>query len=82
MSDKITSFREVIAQWPSLAEFAADIEVKEGTAKLMRFRDSIHSDHWQAVLRAAKVRRIKGVTPELLINLQAEKKVPADSAAA
>ena len=81
-SHKISSFRDVIGKWPKIADFAADIGVKEGTAKLMKFRDSIHSDHWKAVIRAAKIRGIRGVTPQLLIDLQAEKKVPAESAAA
>lgn len=74
---KIGTFREIIGQWPTIAVFADDIGVKVGTAKLMRFRDSIHSDHWQAVVRAAKTRNIKGITPQLLIDLQAEKKVAA-----
>ena len=55
----------------------ADIGVSENTAKLMRFRDSIASDYWASVVAHAKVRKIKGVSLELLARLKAEKKIIA-----
>ena len=51
-------FRHLIASWPSLHDFAADIGVKFETAKGMYRRDSIAPAHWDAVARAAKRRRI------------------------
>ena len=78
MGTKIESFRQIIELWPSIGEFAADIGVKEGTAKLMRFRDSIHANYWVAVVEAAKARRIKGVSLQTLAALLVEKKIAAD----
>lgn len=75
MSNKIASFREVIGLWPSLGEFAQDIGVVENTAKLMRFRDSIHSKYWVKIVDSAKTRKIKGISLVLLASIQLEKKV-------
>lgn len=78
MSDgKITTFKQVIDAWPSVAEFAEDIGANANTAKLMRFRDSISADYWVDVVKGAKARRIKGITLELLASIQAEKKIIA-----
>lgn len=77
MNKTFANFREVIAAWPSMADFAADIGVKENTAKLMRFRDSIAAEHWHVVVAKARQRGIKGVTTDLLAQLLAEKKVSA-----
>lgn len=75
---------DIIDLWPdpSIVTFARDIGVKYPTAQLMRWRQSIHSRHWQSVVAAAARRGLDGVTYEVLARL-AQKKVPAlDSEAA
>ena len=69
-----TSFRSIIAKWPSLAEFARDLGVSENTAKQMRTRDSIGIEHWQNLLASAKRRKIRGVTVEVLARLKMDGK--------
>ena len=57
---------EIIALWPSLAEFAAAIAVDYGTAKQMRRRKSIPDEYRPAVVADAAARGIAGITFELL----------------
>lgn len=74
MSDKPASFRAIIDLWPTRKVFAQDLKVGESAAKLMYFRDNIHSSHWQRLIEAAKTRRLKGITLDLLVSLQGQKK--------
>jgi len=67
----MNSFREVIDLWPSLREFASDIGVKYGTAQVMRYRNSIASDHWAVVVDRAAERGFREVTYELMARLKA-----------
>lgn len=57
---------DIINQWPSLSEFAADLSIEYGTAKAMRRRSSIPSEYWLTVVRKANSREIVGVTLEEL----------------
>lgn len=57
---------EIISQWPSLSEFAADIGVEYGTAKAMRRRSSIPPQYWVTIVAKAAERGVKGVTYEAL----------------
>lgn len=68
----MNTFRQIIGQWPSLSEFAADIGVNYDTAKAMRRRDSIAPAHWPVIVEAAKRRGIRGVSLERLVRLHAE----------
>lgn len=68
-----TTFRGLIAKWPSLAHFAADLDITENAAKQMRTRDSIAPEHWPKMAEAAKARRIRGVTLDLLAQLRRER---------
>ena len=68
-----TTFRILIAKWPSLADFAEDLKVPENTAKQMRTRDSIGIEHWKTLIFGARKRRIRGVTWALLAQLKAER---------
>lgn len=61
----MTTFRDIINQWPSLADFAADIGVEENTAKQMRTRNSVNARYWIPMVSAARRRRIK-VTMDVL----------------
>ncbi len=66
------SHREIIDLWPtpSIRSFADDLGLKYSTAQVMRYRNSIASDHWTAVVEAAKRRGFKDVTMELLAHLK------------
>ncbi len=56
------TFQQIIAQWPRLTEFAADVGVKYPTAAAWRQRNSIPPAYWQAVVNAAENRGVEGVT--------------------
>jgi hypothetical protein len=62
---------DIINRWPTLTDFANDIGVAYGTAKAMRRRDSIPSEHWVAVVARASEREITDVTLEALAHAAA-----------
>ena len=62
---------QIIDRWPSLADFAADAGVSFNTAKMMRYRASIHARHWPKIVAAAAKRGIKAVTYEALAKAHA-----------
>lgn len=66
----MNSFREIIDAWPSRGLMAEDmgLEGPKPTAKinLWHHRDSIPPPFWQAVVRAAKGRRLAGITLEAI----------------
>ncbi|HLP67381.1 MAG TPA: hypothetical protein VK181_07665 [Rhizobium sp.] len=57
---------DIINSWPTLTDFANDLGVAYGTAKAMRRRGSIPSEHWLAVVSGAEARSIPGITLEAL----------------
>lgn len=73
----IKRFADVIDLWPSAAAYGADIGIEAGTARQMRNRDSIPSEHWKATVEAAALRGFAGVTLERLAVLAAERRQPA-----
>ena len=66
------SHRDIIDLWPapSIRSFADDLGLKYSTAQVMRYRNSIASDHWAAVVKAAHDRGLKGISMELLAALK------------
>ena len=58
--------KTIIDKWPSLAEFASDIDAAYGTAKAMRRRGSIPAWYWETIVCKAVDRGIEGVTFETL----------------
>lgn len=54
----MSTFRTIINQWPSIAEFATDIGVEENTAKQMRTRNSVNAKYWPAMVVGAQRRGI------------------------
>jgi hypothetical protein len=66
----MNTFRSIIDQWPSLQDFAADLEVKYVTAQLMRHRDSIAAKHWRNTVAAASKRGMKHITLDLLASIE------------
>ncbi len=59
------SFSDVIALWPSLADFAAEVGVPYGHAKQWRMRDSIPAARWTALVEAAERRGVHLTTERL-----------------
>jgi hypothetical protein len=57
---------EIINKWPTLSDFADDLGVQYGTAKAMRRRSSIPSEHWLTVIAKAGDRDIDGISLEVL----------------
>lgn len=56
----------IIDLWPSLSDFAEDLNVRYGTAKAMRRRGSIPPEYWLAVVESAALRNINEVSLESL----------------
>ena len=52
----------VIGLWPSISEFAADLGVGYGHARIWKHRRSVPVDYWQAVEDRARERGIDGAT--------------------
>lgn len=69
------TLRELMQQWPSVAAFARDIEIPPTHAHVMLNRGRIPVDYWPRILRAARQRKIKGVSPELLLELDQRDRV-------
>jgi hypothetical protein len=64
----MSTVHEIFALWPSASELARDLGLKrESHATVMKHRGSIPVDYWPALVSAAKKRRIKGVTYEVLV---------------
>lgn len=57
--------------WPSLGEFAADLNVSYESAKAMKRRGSIAVQHWPALIESAVQRGIHGINAERLVGLHA-----------
>ncbi|MCH8197436.1 MAG: hypothetical protein IH904_05075 [Proteobacteria bacterium] len=68
-------FAEIIDSWPvpAVRTFAQDLGIREGTASAWKTR-GIPAHAWFAVVEAAKVRNIAGVTYEVLARLAARLK--------
>jgi hypothetical protein len=62
------NFRELIDCWPSLREFATDLDVSPNTAAGWYRRYSVPAKYWDTVLSCAADRDID-VSPEDLIRL-------------
>lgn len=62
---------ELIAQWPKLTAFAADVGCGYEAARKMRDRASIAPEHWQAIVSASANRGIDGITFEWLAEQRA-----------
>lgn len=66
---------ELIDCWPSLSDFAGDLGVAYGTAKAMRRRGSVPSEHWVAMVDAARSRALVEVSLDSLAAAVAKIKV-------
>lgn len=59
----------IINAWPSLSEFAADIDASYNTAKHIRRRERIPPEYWPLVVAHAGRRAIAGINADLLARL-------------
>lgn len=66
-------FKDVIDAF-GLTQYAKAAGITEKTAAQQRWRDSIPSEYWPSIVRAAQRKNIEGVTFERLAKLQLGKK--------
>ena len=66
---------ELIDFWPSISVFAEDLGIAYGTAKAMRRRGSVPSEHWIAMVDAARARALVEVSLDSLAAAVARTKV-------
>ena len=52
------TFSSLIDKWPSVAEFAKDVDQKLETVRKWKQRESIPAGHWLAIVEAAQKRGI------------------------
>lgn len=69
---------DIFRAWPSLAEFTRDVGVPYQTASAWKSRGSISSEHWLAVVHAARRRGHPEITADLLARLHAREPIPAE----
>lgn len=62
------TFAEIINLWPSAVELAADVGVKEVTARAWKAR-GIPAEYWADLIAAAARRQINGITADLLLEI-------------
>ncbi|WP_287248689.1 hypothetical protein [Mesorhizobium sp.] len=60
------SISDLIANWRTIGEFAADVGCGYEAARKMRDRESIAPEHWANVICASEAKGIPGVTYEWL----------------
>ncbi|HAU29826.1 MAG TPA: hypothetical protein DCW68_06950 [Rhodospirillaceae bacterium] len=71
------TYSEIINKWPSIADFAVDVDVYVGLAAVWKHRNSIPPRYWQAIVSAASARGIEGVSIELFATIAASKREAA-----
>lgn len=62
-------FRSIINAWPDLDTLAADTGASKEAVKKWHRRNTIPAEYWVALIAAAPMRRIEGVTADLLADL-------------
>ncbi|GGD31061.1 hypothetical protein GCM10011335_37640 [Aureimonas glaciei] len=67
-----TSIPDLIARWPTIAQFSVDVGCGYEAARQMRRRGSIAPEHWYRVVSACKKRDIQGVSFEWLASQRSE----------
>jgi len=81
-TDTLTTYRDIIAFWPTANALARDIEavtgrsIAAGTCRQWRNRDAIPPEYWIDVIAAARMRGYP-ITADLLARLAARKRVAA-----
>lgn len=65
----MNSVDDILALWPSMADLGRDLGVPYSTVTAWKQRGSIPVTHWRALIEAARSRRLRDVTSELLVEL-------------
>jgi len=73
----MNSFPDLIETWPSLGDFAADVNVPYVRAQLWKHRRSIPPQYWDDVVKAAQGRGYKHITLGTLTQLAKAKRKAA-----
>ena len=63
------NFTDIIQAFGGPTKMAQAIEIPPGHAQTMKNRNSIPAAYWPAIVRAARERRIRGVTHEALAGI-------------
>lgn len=63
-----TTIAELIGRWPTVRDFATDIECGLEAAFQMKKRNRIAPHHWARVISAAEARKIVGVNHDWLLD--------------
>jgi hypothetical protein len=66
-----SSVSDLIANWRTIGEFAADVGCGYEAARKMAARESVAPRHWSSVVAAAERKGVPGVTIEWLASLHA-----------
>ncbi len=66
MKPEPDSIPALIAEWPTIVEFASAVGCGYEAARQMRRRGSIAPEHWNNVVAASQSRKIEGITFEWL----------------
>ncbi len=64
------TFTDLINRWPTIKDFAEEINVSHAAAQSMHRRASIRSTHWAKIIKAAQKRGFKNVTQKKMLKLQ------------
>ena len=72
------TFREIIGLWPTVSAMALDVGVGERTGFSWWQRDSIPSDRFASVVRAAAKRGYVGVTADTLAIIAERRRISRD----
>lgn len=70
----------LIDMWPSIAEFAADLDVGYEAAKQMRRRNSVAVEHWPRLMEACRQRGISGINAEHMVAMHTVSPRPEEAA--
>lgn len=60
------SISELIAEWPTIGDFALEVGCGYEAARQMRRRESIAPEHWHRVIEVSRKRGLQGVTLDWL----------------
>jgi len=72
------TFRDIISLWPTVTAMASDVGVGERTGFSWWQRDSIPSDRFASVVRAAARRGYIGVTADALAIIAERRRIGRD----
>lgn len=59
---------DIIGLWPSIADLGRDLGLPYSTVAAWKQRGSIPVSYWRELVRAARHRKLHGVTAELLVD--------------